>query len=65
MKQPATGGIAGVRFTMYGNGSGNGSNLASGQREFFFNNMLLVPEPASLAVLILAAPLLACRRRRS
>lgn len=58
--------IAGVQFVLYGNGSGSGGNnpTANGSREFYFNNLVLTPEPSSMLLFVGAAAGILSRRRK-
>jgi len=41
LAKPGSGEIDRIQFVMFGNGSGDGADLASGEREFYFNNLLI------------------------
>jgi hypothetical protein len=41
LANPETGAITRIQFIIYGNGSGNGGDMPSGEREFYFNNLLI------------------------
>jgi hypothetical protein len=49
--------IAGLRITLFGFRSGSGST------ELFFDDLMIVPEPASASVLLVAGALVIFRRR--
>jgi hypothetical protein len=41
LAKPGTGAITRIQFVIYGNGSGDGGDMPSGEREFYFNNLLI------------------------
>jgi hypothetical protein len=49
LANPGKGEIGRIQFLMYGNGSGDGRNMATGERELYFNSLLIEPSggPAS------------------
>ncbi len=41
LAKPGKGEINRIQFVLYGNGSGDGGEMPSGEREFYFNNLLI------------------------
>ena len=41
LAKPGKGEISKIRFLMFGNGSGDGHNLPTGEREFYFGNLMI------------------------
>src|SRR6185503_16615404 len=45
LKNPGAGALKSIEFITYGNGSGDGHQLATGEREFYFNHLLIESGP--------------------
>ena len=43
LARPGTGGVKKIQFVLFGNGSGDGHLMATGEREFYFNNLRIEP----------------------